>query len=301
MSTLFPRKPLYSPSTHSQDYAKGLSTSSLSLSEDGDQPRTPLSPTMWLQTDPLLSPSSASADRMLESGHQPQPRPSRAISSTSAFISSPLNPHMPPTSSPHSSTRSRPGSSAGSAHFHRVASEETHALAGGGLQTYSQAAEHRASMVLYRLADDSQDGFADNSQEAILPPRPRHGPRNSVWSTASGASTAWSISDDSKYPGGVLGGLPRGIVAYAYDPDDDLSSGPPDEDDALHDVSLRDKRGRAFGWRGVGNIGVLAVIIAALMALFVAYPILTYYRTRTRNNLIAKNIDANATGQTPVM
>lgn len=147
-------------------------------------------------------------------------------------------------------------------------SSEAYALTGG--LPGSLPGGHRGSMILYEFVPD-------NRVELVPPP---HGQthRGSMMSTGTRGSKVYSISEDNKYPGASLNGPPRGILAYAYDPEMDLAGGPVDDDDELHDSSVRNGRESTFGWRGVANIGVLVLIIGALLTLFVGYPVITFYR-----------------------
>ncbi|KAF8213898.1 beta-glucan synthesis-associated [Mycena galopus ATCC 62051] len=139
-------------------------------------------------------------------------------------------------------------------------------------------------MILYRLVDDK-----DPETDLLTPPRALgSGNRSSVASTASVAS---GLS------------APRGLVPYAYDPA--LDEGDPlDEMDWLHDPAPKGKyRGRqfryrsAFPWRGLANVGVLILLVFALLALFVSYPVITYFRTLSTSGAVEGNILVNKTGQ----
>lgn len=85
-------------------------------------------------------------------------------------------------------------------------------------------------------------------------------------------------------------------MAYAYDPEDDLS-GPADKEDVLHDPSGRDEGGRAIGCRGVTNIAALVFLVLAMICLFVAYPVADFYSNNGRNQRITGNTRINSTGQ----
>lgn len=155
----------------------------------------------------------------------------------------------------------------------------------------------RGSMVLYRLADEPSG--------ALSPPRTLgSGNRESIASFASAAS----MPGDSKYPSGLP--TTRGLVPYAYDPAlDELD--PPDEEDFLHDPSYKDKGGyqgsqkfkhrHSFPWRGVANVGVLLLLILALLALFISYPVITFFQAAPINALIDGNVRVNGTGQVAVL
>lgn len=139
-------------------------------------------------------------------------------------------------------------------------------------------------MVLYHVADD--DG-------PLQPPAfPSDSTRNS-FSSVSGDSFI-SLSSDSKYPaGGATSSQRGGVVPYAYDPgldNDDLE----EEDTAL----LYDKDvTNIFTWRGLSNLGTLVLIVAGLLGIFVAYPVVIFSRGFARNKLIVDNPRINSSGQ----
>ncbi|KAF7352482.1 hypothetical protein MVEN_01213100 [Mycena venus] len=219
---------------------------------------------------------------------------------SSSFLASPLNPQGPP-SSPFRPPNSRSASRRSSMNFaaSRFPSEDT---AVGGPYPFSResmlsAGPLRGSMILYRLADDEDDG------SALSPPRALgSGNRDSVASSMSAAS----FSGDSKYPSGLP--TTRGLVPYAYDPAADELD-PPDEEDYLHDPKGKDgyhaahkfKYRNSFPWRGVANFGLLILLVLALLALFISYPVVSYFQTHSTIDLIGSNIRVNKTGQVAVL
>ncbi|EIW55856.1 beta-glucan synthesis-associated [Trametes versicolor FP-101664 SS1] len=238
--------------------------SGASTPEDLAQPRTPLTSTF---ESPLLSPDSR------------EPRtPNRASSAGANFVSSPLNPNST------LNARSRPASR-GSTYFNRIASEESQALAG----PYGTLGGQRGSMVLYRLASD------DNS-ESLAPPTALQN-RDSVIS--SSGDSVFSLSSDSKYPSGMVIGT-RGFVPYAYDPEVDKDA-PDDDDDFLHTPEYGHNRHSYWSSRGIMNVGVLVILVAAILTLFLCYPLLDFFRNESRNVAITANVRINATGQAPVL
>lgn len=161
--------------------------------------------------------------------------------------------------------RSRPVSR-GSAYLSRLMSEESSAFATAG---------QRGSMLLYRLA-------SDDDQQLLTAPTKRF----SIGSESI-------ISFDSKYPAAA----PRGMVPYVYDPElDDKALN--DVDDELH--RIEDPHFR-WSWRGMANVGILVLLIAALLSLFILYPVLYFVKTNARNVAIDNNIHINGTGQAPVL
>ncbi|KAJ6515518.1 beta-glucan synthesis-associated [Mycena sanguinolenta] len=223
----------------------------------------------------------------------PETNGSRAPGARSpSFVSSPLNPQGTTSVRPNS----RPVSRGSSMHFFsRFPSDET----APSPYPFSRdstlsATPLRGSMILYRLADDDSDQLA--------PPRALGASNRS--SVASLASIA-SESGDSKYPSGMPS--PRGLVAYAYDPASDELDGP-DEEDWLHDPSVKGKDGYqvagrkfrhrgSFPWRGVANVGVLIIVTLALLALFISYPVVSAIRGSPADDLAESNILVNKTGQ----
>lgn len=144
-------------------------------------------------------------------------------------------------------------------------------------------------MVLYRLISDDQSDF-------LLPPKVLQ--RDSV--ASSSGDSIFSLSSDSKYPSGLTGAR-SGFIPYAYDPDTDMKD-EGEEDDALHRNGPGDDGpGFTCSFRGILNLGVLVLLIGALLALFVLYPMLTFFRNNPRNLAIDGNIRINATGQAPVL
>jgi hypothetical protein len=173
-------------------------------------------------------------------------------------------------------------------YINRMASEETYALS----SPYSTVgAGQRGSMVLYRLATGDEHGVL------LAPPnRLSHHNRDSI--VSSSGDSIVSLSSDSKYPSGFQ---QRGLIPYAYDPALDEKEAP-DEVDLLHDPGDgKDERGRFFAMRGILNVGVLVLLIAALLCLFIFYPVLRSLQLDARNRAIDGNLRINGTGQAPVL
>lgn len=77
----------------------------------------------------------------------------------------------------------------------------------------------------------------------------------------------------------------------------------PDEDDALHDPDPR-KMNEGMGpmnWRGVLNISFVFLIVAALIALFAGYPIISYLEHDEIYYAGTNVVGVNETGQAAVM
>ncbi|KZP22000.1 glycoside hydrolase family 16 protein [Athelia psychrophila] len=83
--------------------------------------------------------------------------------------------------------------------------------------------------------------------------------------------------------------------------------GDAEEDDNLHNPDPRQGRhqintGSIFTGRGLSNLGCLFVLVAAVLTLFVGYPIITYFRKKSLSSLGGYNIGGiNGTGQVPSM
>jgi beta-glucan synthesis-associated protein KRE6 len=143
-------------------------------------------------------------------------------------------------------------------------------------------------MILYRIASED-----DNA--ALIPPRSTmyKRDRDSLVS-ASEDQSIFSLSSDSKYPSGLLTHT-RGLVPYAYDPDTEVAT---DEDDFLHAPDTKEQQGiDVWSSRGWLNVGALMLLTLALLALFICYPVLSYYNSNSYNRLISSNTHINSTGQ----
>ena len=101
-----------------------------------------------------------------------------------------------------------------------------------------------------------------------------------------------SYSSDSKYPTGTIMTQRGALVPYAYDPllDDEKNT----DDDLLHDASAPDKKS-SFPWRGIGNVSALALLLAALLTLFIGYPVITYARDHPLSTIFSSSSNT-ATG-----
>jgi hypothetical protein len=132
-------------------------------------------------------------------------------------------------------------------------------------------------MILYR--------FTGVDDHGVLLPPPSLSPdqRNSCISTSG--ESIWSLSSDSKFPSGR-----GGLFPYVYDPSlEDQADQAMDEEDLLHDPKSIDKPSSLFAARGILNIGVLVLLIIFLLALFIAYPVITYVRGNANNLFLDEN------------
>ncbi|KAH9913526.1 uncharacterized protein B0H18DRAFT_1126147 [Fomitopsis serialis] len=202
---------------------------------------------------------------------------SRALSLTPTFVSSPLNPNFTPGAA---TPRPRKSSRANTlAAIQRVASEDAHALA---------ADSRRGSMILYRLASD------DLGDLPSPPPLREH--RASL--ASSSGDSVLSLSYDSKYPAGSVSSSRRGFIPYAYDPAlDDKHEGPEDDDYIYEPAYGESSRWwNTLSWRGIFNIAMLVAVTCSLLALFISYPIVSFYHNGTLDH-IANDNHINSTGQ----
>ncbi|KAI0090615.1 beta-glucan synthesis-associated [Irpex rosettiformis] len=220
------------------------------------------------------TPTTSNFDQPLLAPDSPSSKPPTRSFSASNFVSSPLNPNAT-----HGITiRSRPASR-GSAHFNRIASEESQAL------TADINATQRGSMVLYRLAGDYDNDY-------LLPPKALL-QRDSV--VSSSGDSIFSLSSDSKYPSGAM--RPRsGFVPYAYDPDLDSKDEVDDDDPAEKGGFGEDGGGCSCSTRGFLNLGVLVLLIGGLLCLFVLYPVITFIRNNGGVFVLDGNTRTNSTG-----
>ncbi|KAG2004948.1 hypothetical protein CC2G_003452 [Coprinopsis cinerea AmutBmut pab1-1] len=307
-------------------------------------------------SSPLKPASPFGATQQQQQQQNPLPRSSSASNAPSLSGVNGGGGGSPPFQSPFG----RPGSRA-SINFSRMPSDiGAHSSISApypGLPTTGS----RGSMILYRRADSmiqvptpsgmntpplqaSHTGATDDSGAGGLLPPPGFAAMNraSVYST-SGDSMI-SMGSDSKYPASMVGGYigggygsePRGLVAYAYDPDEDDDSDD-GEDDWLHDPEIeypgssssrknstatrntstasssthgavKPTTGKPrrppkvysspiISWRGVVNISTLVAMVAALLCLFVVYPMVRFYTDAPVNERITGNLRINATGQ----
>ncbi|KAG7086517.1 hypothetical protein E1B28_002469 [Marasmius oreades] len=229
---------------------------------------------------------------------------------------SPSNPFDPPSSSSNMSSPSQPASPNSSALL-------LNPFSGGS--TNSKQAGGKGSMVLYRFTSENElssrsnrfsansaysdtgsllarvdDKYPAFSSTPTTPTLSRNNSSNRLPHAALFASSSSTISN-SPLPSS---NPPRGLVPYEYDPVADSMLN--DEEDVLHDPKAspeQEKRlyssASGVSWRGVWNVGMLVLLVAGLLSLFLLYPIILEVRDATRKALIGDNIRVNATGQIP--
>ncbi|KAL0572856.1 hypothetical protein V5O48_009105 [Marasmius crinis-equi] len=181
----------------------------------------------------------------------------------------------------------------------------------------------KGSMLLYRLASENDPASRrisahsdpdsdslykeklDDKYPTFVPFSPTSPPGYATppFSPLSRTSTPTSASTPA-----FMGG-PRGWVPYEYDPVPDIER-PDDDEDILHDPKasreaekrvLRSRGGCLPSGRGLLNVGGLGLLICAILALFLMWPVYTQFHNRARNNLITGNTQINATGQAPLL
>ncbi len=134
-------------------------------------------------------------------------------------------------------------------------------------------------MILYRLIGVDDHGV-------LLPPPSLSPVQRDSFLSSSGESI-WSLSSDSKYPSGPPT-MRNGLVPYVYDPSVDEQAAT-DEEDLLHLPDAVDKPTSLLTSRGILNLGVLTLLIGSLLALFIAYPVITYVRNNLHNIFLEEN------------
>ncbi|KAG8733283.1 hypothetical protein FRC12_018932 [Ceratobasidium sp. 428] len=227
----------------------------------------------------------------------------------STYVSSPLNPNAP---MPGAVTRSRPpssGSSALQAEFAELHNREgssdgdtprnvISALSYDRNTLYAVSQQFGPSAWHSRRRIPGSCSTPDFSSQPLRPPSTAV---NHRFSTMSSTGSILSFASDSKYPAYAQNNLSNGafVEAFPYgggeSPDmwAPLDDGPED-DDALHEPDPKGyKEQTGLSGRGFLNVGMLVLVITALLALFISYPIVHYVRVGgfPMSNLV------NGTGQ----
>lgn len=118
----------------------------------------------------------------------------------------------------------------------------------------------------------------------------------------SSTGSILSFASDSKYPAYAQNNLSSGafVEPFPYhgeSPDLVALDDGPEDDDALHEPDPKGyKEKTVLSSRGCFNVGMIILVIGALLALFISYPIVHYVQTgrfTTSSTLI------NGTGQIP--
>lgn len=83
-----------------------------------------------------------------------------------------------------------------------------------------------------------------------------------------------------------------------YDLYDREGEGPAEDDDFIHEPSAANQQMRDTSWRGVLNVSVLIIILAAIITLFAGYPLITHF---TQHRAAWQSANVNGTGQVPLL
>ena len=138
-------------------------------------------------------------------------------------------------------------------------------------------------MVLWGLATG-----ADNQGVLLPPPTISADQRGSFLSTGS-RDSMWTLSSDSKFPSAAMRG---GLVPYAWDPSAD-NQDDADEDDPLHAQDSIDKPVSFLNPRSISNLGVLGLLVACLLGLFIALPVVTYVQNSGHDLFLSETSGVN--------
>lgn len=245
-----------------------------------DGPHSPLSEVLSASSLSLIShPSSDSRHTELSSSSD---APTRSASSKSYNL-----PPMKPTPINASPVKgvSALSDSRSPTHFNIICipSEDIRAL-GDNAPSPLPGSRHRASMVLYRFIG------ADEPMNEIKAPFCVSNAIRDSFASSSGDSVI-TMSQDSKYP--MISHLERGLVAYAFDPLDDLQN---EEDDSTF-AEPEDTKTTLRSRRRIGSVVSLVVLLTGMLALLIVYPVVSFHRLNHRNRLIAENPYINSSGQ----
>ncbi|KAL5501279.1 hypothetical protein ACEPAH_8539 [Sanghuangporus vaninii] len=127
--------------------------------------------------------------------------------------------------------------------------------------------------------DDGPSPYNLADLEAPRPPYVRS------FSDTSSMSSRFSLLPDPSTWGSVMD-------ATVAEPDDELHTPDPDRDKTI------DKGGTVCTPRGMLNLGCLIVLLASLLALFAAWPIIIHFTHKHPSNI--SSVTTNSTGQVPV-
>lgn len=171
---------------------------------------------------------------------------------------------------------------------------------------------NRSSGQSFGFGDDVDHKYpishhAASRSSSPAPLSPNLGPHAALVTAPSSSST-------------ISGTVPRGLIPYVYDPAAE-SQLPDDDEDILHDPKAspekvkklyapggllynNGKGKKSTGiWtlRGFSNIGFVVFLVAAMVALFLVYPVINSFMNKARQATIDGNIRVNATGQVPIL
>ncbi|KAH9837169.1 beta-glucan synthesis-associated [Rhodofomes roseus] len=140
---------------------------------------------------------------------------------------------------------------------------------------------------------------ASPSHTALLTARPRPSPQQAAYGQAPNSSrfSSQSVSSSGVTEKFNLSPDPRSWNSA-------IAPGIAEDDDYIHNPDPR-KRGKdrdwnIFTWRGLVNIGSLAVLFCGILALFAGYPIISHFTQHKQSNNGGFNVGGiNASGQIP--
>ncbi|CAE6502147.1 unnamed protein product [Rhizoctonia solani] len=132
-----------------------------------------------------------------------------------------------------------------------------------------------------------------NPNTLYAPLRPPSTAVTNRFSTMSSTGSILSFASDSKYPAAYGQANLSGLDFVPGDEWAPLEDGPED-DDALHEPDPKGYKEKVvLSGRGLFNVGILLLVILALLALFISYPIVSFVHAGT----FKVSTFVNATGQ----
>ncbi|KAG8915297.1 hypothetical protein FRC01_003716 [Tulasnella sp. 417] len=229
--------------------------------------------------------------------HPPLRSPVGNGNGRTSYVSSPLNPSpLNPNVTGGPASRSRPPSFGG-----HGALEPGRTPPGGSTDNVARDDKDTIRNVMTGAVGSGYGPYANVRGSFAAPPHNR-------FSTLSSVGSVVSLPTDSKYPSMYFANSDRpvqgGFFPYSDTPHLDFTNSfTPDDDDALHDPDPR-KMNEGMGpmnWRGLLNISFVFLIVAALIALFAGYPIISYLEHDEIYYAGANVVGVNETGQAAVI
>lgn len=273
----------------------------------GPLPTSPNTP-----TSPPAAPATPGDMSRPEPATAPPPR------ATSTYVPSPLNPNASFTGP---IARSRPPSAGSSALQAEISQISRDNSSEGDARTNTLSQLYNANN-LYAVSPESPalapSAWHTRSSLAVrrstpayhsrFSPQPLRPPSTAVnhrFSTMSSAGSILSFASDSKYPAYAQNNLSNSVYVESFpygggeSPDlyAPLDDGPED-DDALHEPDPKGYKEKiGLSTRGCFNVGMIVLVIGALLALFISYPIVHYVQT----GAFPTGGNVNGTGQVAVL
>ncbi|KAF8666653.1 Beta-glucan synthesis-associated protein (SKN1) [Rhizoctonia solani] len=241
--------------------------------------------------EPRMAPGAPAYNPVPTSPNSPTTPLDRTVNgaraSTHVTRSSPLNPNAEIPQ-----RRSRPPS-AGSSRLNAELAEVSRTSTENDPRATIAHLSYSHNSTLHAVSPPSAWRAIAHSRTA-QPLRPPSTAVNNRFSTMSSTGSILSFASDSKYPA-AYHHANLSAVEYLDQGDDwaPLYEGPED-DDALHTPDPKGYREK-FAWsgRGLFNVGMLLLVILALLALFISYPIVSFLQ----NGPLKVPARVNATGQ----